>query len=226
MAGQKVGGAVFVETEDEIVTMLCLEVDPRVMSATPQPFTVRLDIEQVFATRSQAVRAAPRQRLEAVYGDTPLERIYTPDFVAQLVTGEPWVIESKATPAVSKAAAALPRRSGVLNRLGFHFLVVPGDELQSRGLHANLVHLRDAIRLRQQAGARALLRQLEEVVATQPEDFHLGAIKGALPSTAIYLGIVTGLIACDLKSGNFGVATKLWKAHGDLSHLQLLKLEA
>jgi hypothetical protein len=226
VAGQKLGGAVFVETQDEIVTLLCLEVDPRVKSAAPQPFTVRLDIEQVFATRSEAVQAAPRQRPQAVTGDTPPEQIYTPDFLAELVTGEPWVIESKSTAAVSKTTAALQRRSDVLNRLGFHFLVIPGEELQARGLHANLVHLRDAMRLQQQGGAGELLRQLETVVAAQPEVFDLGAIKAALPATAIYLGIVNGLIACDLKSGNLGTPTKLWRAHGDLSHLQLLKLES
>lgn len=226
VAGQKVGGAVFVETEDEVTTMLCLEVDPRGRTATPQPFTVRLDLEQVFATRSEAVQAVPRQRLQAVGGDTPPERIYTPDFLAELVTGEPWVIESKSTTAVSKTTVALQRRSDVLNRCGFHFLVVPGEELQSRGLHANLVHLRDAMRLQQHGGASELLQQLEAVVGAQSEAFSLGAIKGSLPAAAIYLGIVNGLIACDLKSGNLGVATKLWKAHGDLSHLQLLKLEA
>lgn len=226
IGGQKVGGAAFVETPDEAVTQLCLEVDPRVKRVTTQPFTVRLDIEQVFATRAEAVRAAPKQRVAAVQGDGPLERIYTPDFLAELVSGEPWVIESKSTPAVSKATTALLRRSEVLNRLGFHFLVVPGEELRSRGLRANLVHLRDSIRLQQRGGADELLQHLEAVVAAQAEDFDLGAIKGALPRTAIYLGIVNGLIACDLTSGNLGVATKLWKAHGDLSHLQLLKLEA
>lgn len=226
IGGQKVGGAAFVETTGEVVTLLCLEVDPRVKSVATQPFTLRLDIEQVFTTRSEAVRAEPRQRPAPVNGEVPLERIYTPDFAAELVSGEPWVIESKSTQEVSRAAAELLRRSGVLHRLGFHFLVVPSEDLQFRGLHANLVHLRDAMRLQQQGRAGALMGQVDEVVAEQPEEFSLAAIKTALPPTAIYLGIANGLIACDLKSGNLGVTTKLWKAYGDLSHLQLLKLEA
>lgn len=225
IGSQKAGGAAFVESVPEIITLLCLEIDPRVRTVKPQAITVRLDIERAFSTRTEAVRAAPLPRLAIAVRDPAPERIYTPDFLAELVSGEQWLIESKSTEAFNRYEAELKKKTEVLNRLGFNFLVVPGAEVQQRGLHANLVHLRDAFRLQGDNETRDLMNQLETVLSKQPAEFLLGSIKDQVSQATILLGIVNGLLACDLKAGHFGVATKLWRAEGDLSHLQLLRLE-
>lgn len=226
VASHKAGGAAFVESPDESSTMLALEIDPRVVSITAQPFTLRLDLTRVFPTRSEAVRAEPRVRLSPVEGDAQLERIYTPDFLAELTTGQPWILESKSATEVQKIAPALARRGSVLNELGFHYLVVPSTDVADRGLHVNLVYLRDAMKYRRDNDVTALLDELVGAVDTKQDEFVWAELKGVVPDLSMYLGLVTGVIACDLRSGHLCVRTVLRKSYGDLAHLQLLKLEA
>jgi hypothetical protein len=224
VASSKAGGDTFVETADESTTMLALEIDPRVVSIDPQPFTVRLDLSKIFPTRSEAVRAEPRARPAPVDVEAPPESIYTPDFLAELAPAQPWVVESKSATEVQNIAPALARRGRVLNDLGYHYLVVPSTEVEHLGLHANLVNLRDAMKYRRDNDATALLDQLGDAVDTKQEEFALAELKGVVPDLSIYLGLVTGVIACDLRSGHLSVRTVLRKSYGDLSHLQLLKL--
>jgi hypothetical protein len=65
----------FVESAEESTTMLALEVDPRVVGIDPQPFTVRLDLSRVFATRSEAARDEPRARPAPVDAEAPQESV-------------------------------------------------------------------------------------------------------------------------------------------------------
>ena len=226
VASHKAGGAAFVESADESSTMLALEIDPRVVSITAQPFTVRLDLAKVFSTRSEAVRAEPRERLSPVDGEAQLERIYTPDFRAELTAGQPWILESKSATEVQKIAPILARRGNVLNELGFHYLVVPSTDVEHPGLHVNLVNLRDAMKYQRDNDATDFLDKLVGAVETKQDEFVLAELKGVVPDLSIYLGLLTGVIACDLRSGHLSVRTVLRKSYGDLAHLQLLKLEA
>ncbi|KQR60936.1 hypothetical protein ASF94_17225 [Acidovorax sp. Leaf160] len=214
----------FVETADESTTMLAIDIDPRAVSISPQPFTVRLDLEKIFATKAEALKATPRARPERIDGEPPLERIYTPDFLVGRTNPVPLVVEAKSAAEVARIGEALARRGRVLNNLGFHYLVVPSTEIEHRGLHANLVHMRDAMKYRRDNDERPFLDDLIKQVDGQDGKFLLGDIKGAVSDLCIYLGLVSGVIACDLRSGNFNVNTVLWQAHGDLSHLQLLQL--
>jgi hypothetical protein len=205
--------------------MLALDIDPRTRSITPQPFTVRLDLEKVFSKRTDAVKAAPRARLQRVEGELPLERIYTPDFLVELVSGVPLVVEAKSAAEVQRIGTALARRGSVLNALGFRYLVVASTEVDDRGLHSNLVHMRDAMKYQRDNNSQPLVDRLVELVADNHAPFPLGEIKGKVPDICIYLGLILGVVGCDLRTGNLGVDTVLWLAHGDLAHLQLLRLE-
>lgn len=226
VASYKAGGEMFVASFDESTALLALEVDPRVVSITSQPFTLRLDLEKIFSTKSEAIKAMPRTRLQRVDGEPVLERIYTPDFRVGLTSPVPLVVESKSALEVEKIGGTLVRRGQVLNSLGFHYLVVPSTEVDHCGLHANLVHLRDAMKYRRDNDVGALLDDLTKRVAERQGQFLLGELKGAISDVSIYLGLISGVIACDMRSGNFSVNTVLWQAYGDLAHLQLLQLEA
>ena len=119
-ASSKADGDAFVESANESTTMLALEVDPRVVSIDPQPFTVRLGLSRVFATRLEAVGDEPRARPAPVDADAPQERIYTPGFLVELTTAQAWVVEPKSATEVQNIAPALTCRSQVLNGLDFH----------------------------------------------------------------------------------------------------------
>lgn len=226
VASYKAGGEMFVESFDESTTMLALEVDPRVVSITSQPFTLRLDLEKIFSTKSEAIKATPRARLQRVDGEPPQERLYTPDFLVGLTSPLPLVVESKSAIEVERIGDTLARRGQVLNSLGFHYLVVPSTAVEHRGLHANLTHMRDAMKYRRDNDVGALPHDLMKLVANRQGQFLLGELKGAVSEVCIYLGLLSGVIACDMRSGNFSVNTVLWQAHGDLAHLQILPLEA
>ncbi len=225
-ASYKVGGGDFVESPKESTTMLALEVDPRVVSITPQPFTIRLDLEKHFPTKSDAIRAEPRAQPQPVDGEVPLERIYTPDFLVGLTTSAPLVVEAKSATEIEKIGEALERRGRVLNSLGFNYLVVPNTEVGHQGLHSNLGRMRDAMKYCRENDVSAFLGNLDSLVGEKQEQFLLGELKDVVPDWVIHIGLVSGVIACDMRSGHFSINTVLRKVHGDLSHLQLLRLES
>ena len=226
VACSKANGEIFVESLDEATTMLALDIDPRVRSITPQPFTVRLDLEESFSTRSEAIRATPApQRVVAVNGQPSLELIYTPDFVVELATPVRLVVESKSTREIENIGDALARRGRILNSLGFRYLVVPSTELDHRGLHANLSLLRDTTKYQRENDTVSMRSELHDLLSSRSGPFLLGEIRGHVHDLGIYLGLISGAIACDLRSGRLGVDTRLWLSHGDLGHLQLLALE-
>lgn len=225
VASYKMNGAMFVESANESTTMLALDIDPRTRSIISQPFTVRLDLERVFATKEEASRAEPRQRIKkGTDGSVDQERIYTPDFLVALTDPVPLVIESKSTLEVERIPHLLARRERILNNLGYRYLVVTCAELEHRGFHSNLVHMRDTMKYRKLNDTSAVLNRLTDLVSHRRSPFLLGEIKGIVSDVAIYLGLISGAIACDLRSGNLGVNTLIWQAHGDLAHLQLLEL--
>jgi hypothetical protein len=225
VASYKTQGEMFVETGDEHATMLALDIDPRTRHIVPQPFTLRLDLQKVFPTRREAVKAEPRVRLKAV-SDVPVEeRVYTPDFLVTLTSPTPLVVESKSSIEIAMITAALARRGLVLNNLGYRYLVVSSTEVEHQGLHTNLVLMRDAMQFRSENETQPILDGLIKLVANRHAPFPLGEIRGQTTDLAIYLGLIAGVIGCDLRSGRLGIKTLLWQAHGELTHLQLLNLE-
>ena len=182
VASYKMGREMFVESANEITTMLALDVDPRVLSITPQPFTVRLDIGQKFSTRAEAVRAEPRPLLGKLDQTAVEERIYTADFGVALSSPVPLVVESKSSVEIERIPAELARRERVLNTLGYRYLVVSSIEVGHLGLHSNLVHMRDTMKYRKQNDTRALLGALLDQIANRRDSFLLGEIEYSGPT--------------------------------------------
>lgn len=226
VASHKANGEMFVETGNEHTTMLALDVDPRTCGIVPQPFTVRLDLQKVYPTKSEALKAEPKARIKLVAGETGEERVYTPDFMVTLTHPTPLVVEAKSSTEIATISVALARRGLVLNNLGYRYLVVSSAELEHKGLHSNLVHMRDAMQFRTKNDTQSLLDGLAKLIANRHTPFHFGEIRDQTSDLALYIGLISGMVGCDLKGGHLSVNTQIWQAHGDLEHLQLLGLEA
>lgn len=225
LSASHAGGEMFVESANEHTTLLALDLDPRTLKIASQPFTVRLDLQKVYATKQEAVKAEPRSRIKLVDGQPHEERVYTPDFLVELTRQTPLAVESKSSRNIEDIEGALKRRAHVLNALGYRYLVVRDTDVNHNGLHVNLVNLRDAKKVRKDSDTKPLVDGLKALVSSRHGRFALGEIKGRVSDLSIYLGLVSGVIGCDLRSGHLGVRTELWLADGDLSHLQLLNLE-
>jgi hypothetical protein len=85
--------------------------------------------------------------------------------------------------------------------------------------------MRDAMKFRSENPTQAILDGLMELIKSRHAPFPFGDIRDQTSDLALYLGLVSGVIGCDLRGGYFGVNTTIWQAHGDLTHLQLLSLE-
>lgn len=217
------GRGLFVETPLERSALLALDVDPRTTHIAPQPFTVRLDIPAVFSDRSAAMRAAPplKDAYETAGG---LELIYTPDFEVMDGGQVPLVVEVKQSNELKALEGVLKRRGVILGTLGYRFLVVSDEEVGYKGLDRNLVFVRDAIRFLRHQEAQSHLEAIGRAIAGFDAPFPLRAIRAAVSDTAIHLGLATGVIAFDLRTGALSTDTIVKPAHGDLQHRQLLKL--
>ena len=201
IASHKAGGAIFVESMNEATILLALDVDPRIRTIAAQPFTLRMDLEKLFATRTEAFQHAPRARDE----EPSFEVIYTPDFLVKLASPTPLVIEAKSKKAMSSLDDTIRHRTSVLESLGYHYQVVSSAQVDAPGLHGNLVRLRDSMQFCQTNDAAICLDDIQACLHEQPEEFTLGGIRGKTPDVNIYLAILTGALACDLRSGSFSV---------------------
>lgn len=228
IAVNKSDGAMFVESRHEHITALALDIDPRTKHISPQPFTLRLDLERLFATKKEALKATPRiskKRRDA--GSTyKIESIYTPDFLVELSSPTPLVVECKTGFQAKKLQVELIRRGQILSNLGYRYQVISTEQLDYKGLHVNLVNLRDAIHYPPNEEIKqGYLGALERFASRRNGPFPASEIRRIVPDQVLYLGLAYGVIACDLRSGHISNETIVWRAYGDLAHLQLLNLE-
>lgn len=226
VASYKANREMFVESGHEHTTMLALDVDPRTCGIVSQPFTVRLDLQKAYQTKSEALKAEPKVRIKLVGAEVREEKVYTPDFLVTLTHPTPLIVEAKSSTEIATISEELARRGLVLNNLGYRYLVVSSTELEHTGLHRNLAHMRDAMKFRTMNDTKSLLQELAKLIADRHAPFLFGEIRSQTSDLALYLGLISGMVGCDLKGGHLSVNTQIWKAHGDLAHLQLLKLEA
>lgn len=230
IAANKSDGAMFVESRHEHTTALALDIDPRTKHISPQPFTLRLDLERLFETKKEAVKATPRISKKRLNVDSTqkIEHIYTPDFLVELTSPTPLVVECKTGSQIKSLQMELARRGQILSNLGYRYQVVSTDQLEYKGLHVNLANLRDAIHYPDTEVKQGYCGALEMMIFRRNGPFlisDLYKVIPELPDLALYLGLAYGVIACDLRSGHISNNTTIWKAHGDLAHLQLLNLE-
>lgn len=221
----KMGRELRVESPLEALTVHALDIHPWVKSIHPQPFTLRLDLLQVFATKSQALAAAPRVPPKADREQPDDVYVYTPDFLVPTTRHPELVLESK----TMKQLALLPAGTveqwrSALAAVGYRFAVVTDDDLDALGLKYNLVCIRDAMRQVHLQGA-GVLEPLMQIVQSWQGPLCVEALQQLIAPHVILMGIATGVLGCDLRAGVLAPSTVLWPAAGDLSHLQVLPLE-
>ena len=225
VAANKAKGPIFVESQNEHTTLLALDLDPRTRSIKSQPITVRLDLKMEFKSRSEAMQAQPKPPLLQLDGQSLTERVYTPDFIVELSDPLALIVESKSQQEIDKIKDKLTVRGNILRDLGYRYLVVSSADLSRPGLHANLSLLRDAIKHQSANAIQQKLNTLENALQGMCGVFLYADIKENCDDLSLYLALINGLLACDLKAGRLGARTTLWPAYGDLSHLKILNLD-
>lgn len=217
------GTSLYVEKWLERRTLLALDVDPRVKYIASQPFTARLDVPAIYATQSEARKAAP-SRATRDDDEESVEYVYTPDFLVEAHDPVKIVIESKTEEMLAQLEAVMDRRRTVLKRLGYRLLTVTDRDVGDAGLDRNLVFMRDALKLLRDGETQSELDALSRAVADRSEPFARGLLGSQVSNVSVQLGLACGLIGCDLRQGALGRDTLIWPAHGDLAHLRLLDL--
>jgi hypothetical protein len=214
-----------VETGLEMLIARVLDIDPRTKGIRPQPFTLRLDLLEVFPSKEQALGAEPAvpPREERDHPDDVY--IYTPDFLVEGSTGREVVLEGKPEAELQRIPETVEQWKAALCKVGYAFDCVTDAQVCFPGLAYNAAGIRDALHHLQINARPTELDQLSRVVGGECSPFQLGQLLAHFSSAVIYMAIATGVLACDLRAGVLAPSTLVRPAGGDLSHLQLLPLE-
>lgn len=214
-----------VESPLEGLTARALDIDPRVTLIRPQPFTLRLDLLEVFPTKKEALAAYPpvprrdeREEPDDVY-------VYTPDLLAAATASEV-VLECK----TAQELACLPdttveQWSAALAAVGYPFQIIVDTDIDAPGLEENLIRVRDAMRALSVQGPSVLAPLLQVLGSWQGQLTVAALEQTGIQQSTILMGIAGGALGCDLRAGPLGPMTVLWPTHGDLQHLQILTLK-
>ncbi len=225
VGSHKMRDALNVETRDEGPTAIAIDIDPRVVALYAQPLSFRLDLQQVFETKKEARQAHPCVKAGSK-GPQGLECVYTPDFLVELTNPVPLIVESKSDKEIEKRQADMERRKKVLSKLGYRFLVIPNSTFDPKGFHQNLVDTRDALRSLANRDCSVVIEIAGKVVNRFSAPFALGEVWSEIqPISDIHIAVAGGLVGYDLRAGKLSRDTKMWPAHGELAHLQILPLE-
>ena len=213
-----------VESNVEAITAVALDLDPRVASIEPQPFTIRLDLSQIFPTKKAALEARPKVLPRAERDNPDEDYVYTPDFLVRNSAGAALLIECKLAHEEERVAPKLERWRSALSVFAYPLMCITDEDVGTPGLHFNMVCVRDATHALHRLGTEVLGTLLEQIGAWEGA-LTVGALRTKFPDHVIQMGIAAGALGCDLKAGVLGPSTELWAADGDISHLCVLDLE-
>lgn len=116
LSGRKVTGVVATEVGLEAIAAKGAELDPRVRSWRPQPFTIDLDSGETAGTKTALIE---RHR-----GTGYRPKPYTPDHLFTMTCGEHVVIECKHTCWIEENVRKVDEILTVLPRLGFRIVLL------------------------------------------------------------------------------------------------------
>lgn len=122
LSGRKVRGVVVVETGLEAVAGFGAEIDPRIVSWRPQPWTIDLESGETAATKDMLIsrfRGSP---------ETP--RPYTPDHVFRMRSGDDVIVECKHTHWIRKNPELVKRILTRLPQFGFRIILLTEEHLR------------------------------------------------------------------------------------------------
>ncbi|TDV58893.1 TnsA endonuclease N-terminal domain-containing protein [Pseudomonas sp. LP_7_YM] len=207
------GGDLRVESALERDVGLMLDIDPRVIELTAQPFTLELQSNEMLPSRQQY---RPRTGIKA--------RFYTPDFLCRLDDGSLMAIDAKHSHFIEEFETKRKDVEACLHQHGVGFMVIPNTVVSPTVMEAvgNLHLLRAGylapIRLAAEEELSALLGSCSSWMTTDLSSYLSSGRIGLLA------GLLAGLLTADLTMPLFSSTSEIRAAHGDLSHLQLLKV--
>ena len=218
--GVKASGGIALESESERLVAHMLNIDPDVVSYSAQPFAVELTTSSIAHTDEDkdALRArAKRHGGKAIF--------YTPDFLLTRASGVQAAVEVKLERFIGndEYQRKLKLAGEILLTRGYEFLQVVTPDNWRHPLRTTLpllhqAHMRQDVWPKPETADRIL--ELHEVGATTMGDYLKGL---GLDSRMSPLLLVAGFLETDIVTQALCYATPTSPAHGDLSHLQVLK---
>jgi hypothetical protein len=212
---KSIGGEVRVESALERDVAVMLDVDPRVVEISAQPFTLELNTNELLLSR-QHYRVRP--------GIKP--RFYTPDFLCRLDDGALVAVDAKHSTFIPEFEIKKINVEAALRHHGIGFKVIPDTEVSSTVMEAMAgLHLLRADYLKPlRAVAEDELGELLDICsAWAADELMMQLTSGRI---AIYAGLLAGMLTTDLATPLFYSNGTVRAAHGDLSHLQILEVRA
>ena len=209
------GGDLRVESSLERDVATLLDLDPRVVELTSQPFSIEIESCLILTSRDHYVRKP---------GIKP--RFYTPDFLCRLGDGSKLAIDAKHS---SFIAGFEPKQAEIVSGLwqhGIRFLLIPETLLFPEQMRiAASLHL---LRAKYQQPLRDQADNELRVLLEKQSSWLTSDLSSLLTSgqVGILAGLLSGSLKADLSSAVFASHSRVDSAHGDLSHLQLLELSA
>ncbi|MBY6159430.1 Tn7 transposase TnsA N-terminal domain-containing protein [Mameliella alba] len=208
-SSSKAAGIVDTESVLESLILIAAELDPRVVRIHPQPCTFDLNTGEIYPSKK-----ALSQTLD---GSGYAAKVYTPDFLLELTSGQKVFVEGKHTHWIRKN----PEFGSLLDAMAAlgHRLSVVTEAVFSRPLERNLRILKTSPTF------ELTQYQREWLLKDCPRSLSFrSAEKFGLGKTAVYTAIKEGYLSTPLDCAPFNDRTMLSPSAGDVSHMEVLAL--
>lgn len=205
----KAGGLISMESYEEYKRAVLLELDPRVVSFSEQPWTMEVNSGEIRLSRDH---------FKAVTADM---HFYTPDFVVHLAGGRILILEVKKYLPSDEHAEKYDLVKRRCQESGYEFLMLEGVHL-SEALLRNCEYL-------VRTSAEYLKTQLPEMLerllelSQQRASWAYSELAQHAPQGGfgVYIGIARGIFQADLQSDLLSGRGVITPALGELTHLEL-----
>lgn len=205
----KAGGLISMESYEEYKRAVMLELDPRVVCFSEQPWTMEVNSGEIRPTR------------DAFKPATADMRFYTPDFTVRLAGGRILILEvKKAFPSDGRS-----EKYGVVKRRcqqnGYEFLMLEGAHLSAALLRNCEYLVRTSAEYLKKQLPVTLERLLE--LSQQRTRWTYSELAQLAPhgGFGVFIGIARGIFHADLQTDLLSGQGAITPALGELTHLEL-----
>ena len=209
MHSAKSGGLISMESFEEYKRALLLEIDPRVVRYSEQPWVMELSSGEIGPSRDY---------FRPVTADL---RFYTPDFSVLLADGRVLILEVKKASPSAELAEKYDLVQGHCQQQGFEFRVLEGEHL-NEVLRRNCEYLVRASAEYLKPQLSAVLEQLLELSQQKPHWHYPDLARQApLGGFGVFVGIAKGIFQADVQTDLLSGQGAITPALGGLTHLEL-----
>lgn len=202
-------GLISMESFEEYKRALLLEIDPRVVRYSEQPWTLEVNSGDIRPTRDDFKPA------------TADLRFYTPDFTVLLADGRVLIIEVKKASPSAELAEKYDLVQGHCQQHGFEFSVLEGGHL-SGALMRNCEYLVRTSAEYLKPQFPVTLDRLLELSQQRPHwNFSDLALLAPLAGFGVFVGIAKGIFQADVQTDLLSGQGAITPALGGLTHLEL-----